>query len=254
MYRFLARPIWLLFAVIVAIATYTFVSLGFWQLNRLEERRFDNLIAEQRAAQDPLAITSVLSIDDPIEIAGEDHAFRTVTMTGHFDPTYEVLARSQTYDGTAGFHVITPFVDDDGNALLVNQGWIPLEDDTPPFTQSDGETETITVTLQPSQPRRGYGPTEPDGVLKRIARIDIARLQEQIPYALYPVYGIAYGDPDPSRLPVSIPFPIFDEGSHKSYAIQWFTFAAISVGGFWALARTTARKRRSASMPSSVGA
>lgn len=165
-------------------------------------------------------------------------------MTGHFDPSHEVFVRSQTFEGTAGFHVLTPFVDEEGNALLVNQGWISLADDTPPFTPPEDGERTITVTLAPSQPRRGFGPTEPDGTLQRIARVDVARLQEQMPYPLYPIYAIAYGTPDPTRLPIAIEVPELDEGSHRIYAIQWFTFAAISVGGFWALARTTGRKRQ----------
>ncbi len=244
MYRFLIRPLWVLLALIVAVATYTFVSLGFWQLDRLAERRLDNTIAEGRASQAPVPIDTVMSVDDPIGSTGEENAFRTVTMTGHFDPSHEVLGRSQTYEGTAGFHVVTPFVDEVGNALLINQGWIPLSEDTPPFTTDDGVEQTIEVTLQPSEPRLGFGPVEPDGVLQRINRVDIARLSEQMPYPLYPVYGIAYGDSDPSHLPISVRFPELDEGPHLVYAIQWFTFAAISVGGFWALARSTAKKRQ----------
>lgn len=244
MYRFLTRPIWVLFALIVATVTYLFISLGFWQLDRLAERRFQNTISEQRASQEPVPIESVMSVDDPIDLAGEEHGFRTVTMVGQFDSSHEVFVRSQTFEGTAGFHVITPFVDEQGNALLVNQGWIPLADDTPPFTAPEDGEQTITVTLAPSQPRRGFGPTEPDGTLQRIARVDVGRLREQMPYRLYPIYAIAYGTPGPARLPIAIEFPVFDEGPHKIYAIQWFVFAAISVGGFWALARTTARKRR----------
>lgn len=244
MYRFLTRPIWVLLALIVAGTTYTFVSLGFWQLDRLAERRLDNTIAEQRASQEPVPIDSVMSVDDPIGPAGEENAFRAVTITGHFDPSHEVLVRSQTFKGTAGFHVITPFVDQAGHAVLVNQGWIPLSEDTPPFTTDEGADQTIAVTLQPSEPRRGFGPTEPEGQLERINRVDIARLGEQMPYPLYPVYAIAYAEPDPSHLPVSVPFPELDEGPHLVYAIQWFAFAMIAVGGFWALARSTAKKRQ----------
>ncbi|MDH3192818.1 MAG: SURF1 family protein [Acidimicrobiia bacterium] len=242
MYRFLTRPIWVLFALIVATVTYTFMSLGFWQLDRLAERRFENTISEQRANQEPVPIEAVLSVDDPIDQAGEEHSFRTVTMTGHFDAGHEVLVRSQTYDGTAGFHVLTPFVGDQDRALLVNQGWIPLTEDTPPFSAPDDADRTITVTLAASQTRSGFGPAEPDGVLQRINRVDIARLSEQMPYLLYPVYGIAYGEPDPSHLPIKIAFPEFNEGPHLVYAIQWFTFAATAVLGYGALVRSTAKK------------
>ncbi len=254
MYRFLARPIWIGFALIVAVATFTFVSLGLWQLDRLEERRFENAIKVQRGEQEPVPIAVAVDANGSIEQAGDEHAFRTVTVTGSFDPEHEVLARSQTYEGTAGFHVVTPFVDESGTALLVNQGWIPLEFDEPPFTSSTTDTESIVVTLAASQVRAGFGPIEPDGPLERIARVDIGRLASQMPYPLYPVYAIAYGGPDPSVLPIAIESPEISEGAHLSYAIQWFSFATVSVVGFWALATTKARKRRALRQRSRLGA
>ena len=244
MYRFLTRPIWVVFALVVAAATFTFVSLGFWQLDRLEERRFENAIIAQRAEQDPVPLALAVDANAPVEQAGEEHAFRKVTVTGSFDPAFEVLARSQTHEGIAGFHVITPFVDESGVALLVNQGWIPLRFDEPPFTDSGGQVETIVVTLARSQVRAGFGPVEAEGSLERIARVDIERLATQMPYPLYPVYAIAYGQPDPAILPIPIEIPELTEGAHRSYAIQWFSFAAVSVVGFWALATSKARKRR----------
>ena len=32
-------------------------------------------------------------------------------------------------------------------------------------------------------------------------------------------------------VPRRLPLPVVDAGSHKSYAIQWFSFAAIAVAG-----------------------
>ena len=241
MYRFLTRPVWVLLALLVAAAAYVFVSLGFWQLDRRAERSLENTILLERSAAEPLPLELVLGVDDDIIEAGESHEYRRVTVTGQFDPAHEVLGRSQTNrDGEAGFHVITPFVLASGDAILVNQGWVPLRFDTPPYTDANQIPQTLTLTLAASRIRGGFGPQEPEGDLERIVRVDIERLRQQMPYALYPVYGILYetdGDVPERVEPAEVSL-----GPHLTYAIQWFAFAAISVIGFWALVRTRSRR------------
>ena len=39
MYRFLLRPRWIAFTLVVATAIAVMINLGFWQLRRLDERR-----------------------------------------------------------------------------------------------------------------------------------------------------------------------------------------------------------------------
>ena len=39
MYRFLARPKWIVFTLVVAAAVVAMVALSLWQLRRLDERR-----------------------------------------------------------------------------------------------------------------------------------------------------------------------------------------------------------------------
>ena len=46
MYRFLLRPRWIAFTVVVVTAIVVMVNLGFWQLRRLDERRaFNDAVA-----------------------------------------------------------------------------------------------------------------------------------------------------------------------------------------------------------------
>ena len=49
MYRFLLRPLWILSHLFVLACVVAFVSLGLWQLRRLDERKAYN--AQVRAAQ-----------------------------------------------------------------------------------------------------------------------------------------------------------------------------------------------------------
>ena len=51
MYRFLLRPKWLAFHLLVIAAIVAMVNLGFWQLRRLEERRDFNRQVEATVDQ-----------------------------------------------------------------------------------------------------------------------------------------------------------------------------------------------------------
>ncbi len=240
--RWLLAPRWLLAHVVVLIVAVVFVNLGFWQLRRLEERRLDNAVGESRFETDPVDLVTVIGA------AGEDVEsleYRRATATGVFQPEDEVLIRSQVHQGAAGFHVITPLLKEDGSAVLVDRGWIPLVVDQVPVTEAPPPEGTVTVEgwVRPSQTRGSLGPTDPaEGRLVTMSRVDIDRIQHQIPYQLDPVY-LSLLEGDGAELPIPAAAPTFDdEGSHLAYAIQWFSFALIGLVGYFFLIRRTARR------------
>ena len=220
--------------VLVIAVCVLFINLGFWQIRRLEERRIENTVMASRLAADPQPI------EELIVGAGSDLdslEFRRATAAGEFAPTEEVLVRSQVNQGLAGWHVITPLVLADGRAVLVNRGWVPLEMDAVPVpaVPPPGEV-TLTGWLGLTRARQAGGATEPEGRLTQIARIDIERLQEQMPFELLPVYLSV--DESEAPLPIAVAAPIVtDEGPHLLYAIEWFSFTLISVVGYIFLLR-----------------
>jgi surfeit locus 1 family protein len=223
-----------------------FVNLGFWQLRRFEERRLQNTIWQSRLAAEPLPI------EDALSGAGGDLAsleYRHVLARGTFAQSDEVFVRSQVMEGIAGFHIITPLVLSDGTALLVNRGWIPLEigEAGPPASAAPPPSGTIEIggLIRLTQVRRSIGPIDPDeGVLKVVARVDIDRLAQQIPFGLVPVYVVEQGGPSSAFPRLVEPPNVTDEGPHLSYAIQWFAFALIGAVGYLFLLRR-ARARNS---------
>jgi surfeit locus 1 family protein len=228
--------------VVVLILAVVFVNLGFWQLSRLGERRLANTVGEARFESEPAEVSAL------VQAAGGDLnslEFRRATATGVFRPEDEVLIRSQVHQGVAGFHVITPLVGEDGSAILVNRGWIPLLLDQVPVAEAPPPEGTVDVEgwVRPTQLRGALGPRDPDtGRLVTMSRVDIDRIEEQVPYELEPVYLSLLG-PDHDELPVTAPPPSFDdEGSHLAYAIQWFSFALIGLVGYFFLIRRSARR------------
>jgi surfeit locus 1 family protein len=234
MSRLLGSPRWLLGHVLVVSVCVLFVNLGFWQLRRLDERRLENVVMASRLVADPLPI------EELIVGAGTDLdslEFRGATATGEFEPSEEVLVRSQVHNGTAGWHVITPLVLPNGSAVLVNRGWVPLEMDAVPVPPNPPAGQvTISGWLGLTRIRQSGGATEPEGRLTQIARVDIDRLQQQMPFELIPVYMFA--DETDVSLPIEVARPVTsDEGPHLLYAIEWFSFTLISAVGYFFLLR-----------------
>jgi cytochrome oxidase assembly protein ShyY1 len=108
------------------------------------------------------------------------------------------------------------------------------------------------------QSRRADTPTgEPAN--RRVARTDRDAIAALLPYPIAPYQlvlldsaaidkgGAAYGgvgagpigtaEPTDATRPVRIPLPALDEGPHRSYAMQWFAFAAIALIGTLAVVR-----------------
>jgi cytochrome oxidase assembly protein ShyY1 len=226
---------------IVAIATIVAVvciALGFWQLQRLADRRTRNAAIERERSRDPVLITSAAG--DEVE------PYTPVRASGTFDTEREVLVYGRSLDGEPGHLVVTPLVFDDGTAVLVIRGWVPFDHQTVPVADAAPPAGELTIHgfLVPDE---DDGSTVPDaeGV---VGRLDVEGIGSTLPYPVLPL-GIQLTEqtpPQPSELPVPLPQEELSEGPHLSYAIQWFCFAAIAVVGAVILVRRERRSPRAA--------
>lgn len=243
MLRLLRAPRWIVLGLLVVAVASAFVRLGFWQLDRLETRQRFNQRFQARTA---MPVEDVTALFPTLPADAADAPYRRATATGRFDTANEVILQSRSYKGSSGHHVLTPLVVAPGRALLVERGWVPLVMDEPPIAEAAPPAEvTVSGVLFPSQTRGRFGPVEPEGPSRLRRRVDIPRLQEQLPYTVYPVYLqlLDQRPPQPGEFPklvTDLPKP--DEGSHRSYAIQWFSFATMAVISYVALAYRTSRR------------
>jgi surfeit locus 1 family protein len=99
------------------IVSAVFGRLGWWQLERGEEKQklFDQF------AEAPL-----MTIEQALK---QPDGFSRVEAWGRFDPQRHILLDNKIYKGRAGVHVYTPFYLENGDALLVNRGWLPMPPD-----------------------------------------------------------------------------------------------------------------------------
>jgi cytochrome oxidase assembly protein ShyY1 len=243
MLRFLLKPRWIAFTVFAVVVAGVCFRLAFWQLDRLDGRRYYNDLFRAGMTQAPEPVESLLAgpPDGPL-------SFRQVSATGRYDAAEETVLYGRPLDGRPGNHVLTPLVLDDGRAVIVDRGWVPFEPTYPPIAASapPGGTVEITGLLGAATHLEESPAVQRDGDrITVLSRVDLEALQEQMPYELLPMYvTLRTQHPEQGDLPVPEPLPELTDGPHLGYALQWFAFGAIALIGWVILVRREGLDRR----------
>lgn len=231
-------------AVLVLMMAALCVRLGFWQLDRLEQRRARNAAVRTAQAQRPLPLDAAAFAAASADPAA--FAWRPVEAAGTFHHAGDLLLRSRGRDGRPGVHLVSPLVLADGRVVMVNRGWLPAADAATANAAAFRTRGPVRVAgvLQPMQASadRGLPAEGRAGGDSTWRRIDLAVARERSPGAVLPLYLQRLPSPaDPPSPPLAEPLPELSEGNHLSYAVQWFSFAAIAVVGLAILIRKRAR-------------
>ncbi|MGE7371106.1 SURF1 family protein [Neorhizobium sp. NPDC001467] len=112
----------ILAGALVLVCLAVLVSLGAWQVERLQWK--EGLIAKITERRDAAPVP--LSAIEAAGKRGEDIEFRRVEISGTFDHAGERHFFA-THQGQPGFYVYTPLTLDDGRTLFVNRGFVPYE-------------------------------------------------------------------------------------------------------------------------------
>lgn len=245
MCRFLLRPRWLAFHLLVVVGVVAMVNLGFWQLRRLDDRQEFNALIEARYDQPPVPLDELLAPGVVTQDDTEVVAWRPVSTAGTYQPDEEVLIVNRSQNGRAGVNTVVPLRLADGRILFVNRGFVPQTEDIPPVPALDIE---IVGRLRPSEQRRLGQLSDPaDGALREAQRLDVDRLAAQVDGPVVPMYvDLIDSSPDePGRFPEPVIAPDLSEGNHLSYAVQWFIFSIAAAVGWFLAVRKSVRGRRS---------
>lgn len=245
MYRFLLRPKWIGFHVLIVVAIVGMIDLGFWQLRRLDQRQAFNSVIEERYDAAPVPLDELLTpTTDP-----DDVEWRPITASGTYLPDERILIVNRSQHGRAGVNTVVPLRLADGRILLVNRGFVPQTFEIPPVPAAD---VTVTGRLRVSQVRGFAQLADPaEGSLAEAQRLEIARLSPQLDGDVVPMYIDVYESVPAERdgLPEPVIAPVLGEGNHLSYAVQWFVFSiAAAVGWVLAVRRSIATHRHEASI------
>ncbi len=236
-YRFLFRPKWLLFLAGCIAVAVLFVNLGFWQLDRLEQRHAQNDRVRAARSAEPVAPGALLSTDRAL---AKSDQFRRVSATGRYDTEHEYLVRGRTVNDQPGLYVLTPLVTADGTVLLVVRGWVPVSNEgagvAPPFAAApSGE---VTAVGRIRMPEAGALQETTIGRYRSVKRIAAGRIASQLDQPTYLGFlELVSQTPPADEKLVRVPEPPIEEGPHLAYAVQWFLFAGMLFVGYVIYAR-----------------
>ena len=198
----------LLFSVFVYFVILTLLSLGFWQIYRLNWKL--ELIEQ---------IENSLK-NDPVELSNiEKKNYLRIKTSGEIDFDKQIYLYNLNDAGKPGFEVINPIKIGDEN-YLVNRGWIPFEKkDLPEINLVDQNQIVGTLMLQ-TKPST----FKPENDIEKnywftLDREDILKFTGRN-FSDYVIYlNGDYKIPKPRVITAKI------SNNHKKYAITWFSMA-----------------------------
>ncbi len=212
-------------SIAVAVLLPFFLYMGYWQLQRAEEKRVLQSEYDSRASGPAVKVESRLQRPEELQ-------FYRVVAKGYYETDRQILIDNRVHQGQAGYHVITPLkLPDSDVRLLVNRGWIPLGDDRarlPVFDTPKGLQEIVGVATVPSEKTFMLVKPEPfdRGWQPVWQNMDMERYAAAVPFPVQPVVVLLAPESqasgftrDWSRLDAGI-------AVHKGYAFQWFMLAA----------------------------
>ena len=197
-----------LFSVLVYFIILTLLSLGFWQIYRLNWKL--ELIEQ---------IENSLK-NDPVELSNiEKKNYLRIKTSGDIDFDKQIYLYNLNDAGKPGFEVINPIKIGDEN-YLVNRGWIPFEKkDLPEINLVDQNQIVGTLMLQ-TKPST----FKPENDIEKnywftLDREDILKFTGRN-FSEYVIYlNGDYKIPKPRVITAKI------SNNHKKYAITWFSMA-----------------------------
>ncbi len=230
---------WILPTLLILLGMAGLATLGFWQLDRLEQKRSYNAKVLSKLAAPPL---------DLLELGPEwlpQLAGRRVTAEGTFDYANQVGIKNRFYRDALGVNLLTPFyLSGSDLILMVDRGWIPLDTLQHDWRLFDEETDIVQIAgplrLSGSlslQERGGQAVEIPTDRLWH--REDLDALEIALQLRLAPMFlertpGLEPGLDFPRRQARETEL---NEGNHLSYALQWYTFSLILGIGYVNLVR-----------------
>lgn len=231
----LTRAGWALLALAACLGC---VRLGLWQWHKGMQREAQWQRFAQGAAQ-VIALASAAPASLPL--------YQRVRLEGTLDGEHQFLLDNRSYRGRPGYEVLTPLTRADGSVLLVDRGWVP-------FSGSRAQLPDVRLAAGPALQLSGrldvlpsaglaLGHAAPGGAWPKVTAFpSMDELAAALGRPLEP--RILLLDPEaPGGYVRDWRPPGMSPLRHYSYAIQWWSFAALTVLA-WGVMTWRHRRRR----------
>jgi surfeit locus 1 family protein len=207
---------------LAAAACAAGIAFGSWQTRRAEEKRALGAEVDQALKAAPIEISTT-----PVE--NKNLLLKRVAARGEFVADRTLLLDNKIRHGRVGYEVITPFrLSRSALHVLVNRGWVeasPSRDVLPQVRTPAGETRVeglalgrLPQALQLKENTRG-----------RVRQnVDLGAFAADTGLALQPIVIEQRSDSGDGLLR-EWPRPDAGIERHQSYALQWYSLAALAV-------------------------
>ncbi|WP_235906812.1 SURF1 family protein [Pseudomonas saliphila] len=223
------RPGWLLSLWVLAFMPLL-LGLGWWQLERAEEKRSMQALIDQAGSAVPVTLDQAIGLPDP--------AWRPVHLQGSFDAQHVWLLDNRIREGRAGVEVLQAFNDRASREqILVNRGWLAWPDRriAPAIDTPQGEQRLDAQIVAPSESGFSLGnESASDSWPRLISSIELQSMANQAGIELLPhVARLRSGSP--AAFTLDWPALPMTASKHTGYAVQWFALAlALLILFIWA--------------------
>lgn len=244
-YGFLRTPRWIGVAAVLVAVAVACVFLGMWQLSRHEERSAGNALVNDNYDE------AVRPLDELVDDAvPADLVWRSVELEGTYTGE-QVVLRNRPVAGSAAARVLAVMTVDDGDrSVVVDRGWVPLDEGEPTLPDYPAGEVTLVGRVRAAEAQDAR--TAPAGQVYRVHPATVAQAAGADDAGLLDGYVMATSeDGAPAEGLVAFPRPETSPGSHLSYAFQWWVFALGALVGYVVLARREAAE--TAGVPERAG-
>ena len=216
----------------------TLIGLGFWQLDRAEQKRSLQAEYDARMSETPIVIGAVLRKPEELQ-------YHRVSIAGYYNESQTVLLDNRVHQGVPGYYVITPLkLSRSETRVLINRGWVPQGGDRtklPDVRPPDTLQRIMGVATVPHAKVFRLAPAEPIGREWQQVwqHMDMKRFADAVSYPVQPIVVLL--DPTNQAGGFVRQWRRLDTGitMHQGYALQWFSMAVVLVGiyAFYTLRR-----------------
>ncbi|PCI43910.1 MAG: hypothetical protein COB51_10905 [Moraxellaceae bacterium] len=207
----------------VALMLPCLISLGFWQLDRADEKRAVQAVFDLRQTEKPISIESLF------DQQAVDLKSVRVSLKGRYINSNNILIDNKIYHSKFGYEVVTPFkLSTSGRLILVNRGWIQGHSDRrifPDIDEIQKEQTVEGVIFIPSKTPFSLGtPEQSDAWPKRVPFINHTELVAYFDAPLFP-HQVRLDTQQAGELQRNWKVITVKPEKHTGYAVQWFAMA-----------------------------
>ena len=205
----------IIYYVIIGLFGFVFLmSLGIWQIHRLQWKEQIIQRIEASLTAQPIPIEHVLS-------DYQNHLFSPVTIKGTGIKNASFFIMGKTHKRRPGYHLLTVMTLPNGDNLLVNWGWVQdrnshLSKELPAQFKGRVRIPDQTKWYMPA-----HKPSE-----QTWGNIDISAMEKAMALKLLPFY-VESIRPNTGKAPYPVRQTINLPNNHMGYAVTWFGLALV---------------------------